>query len=299
MISLNYGIISDVYRTRHDKLRFLTSNYSQINLLIYAITHHPFKYFGPNMEYHLLPRLFVSSQLQAGLLSPFNEKQIHYITHVMRMSVGDSIRIFNGHNGEWIGQIQTITKRSINVEVRTQLRAQKSEPDLRLYCAPIKKSHFDYMIEKAAELGVTSLHPILTSRTQIREVNIERCQTLAIEAAEQSERLNILSFEHASTLQKVIEKWPVDCTPIICAEWGKAMSAYDVFLSLASQTKIAIFVGPEGGFASEELALLRTLTQAHFVRLGPRILRADTAAIAALSCWQAFCGDWRNVEEHC
>src|SRR5262249_2643831 len=152
-----------------------------------------------------------------------------------------------------------------------------------------------YMVEKATELGVTVLHPTLTTRTQIRDVNAERLRAIAIESAEQSERLSIPEIRKPLDLKKLAQEWPQDRTPIICAEWGDAAPIENALakLDMKMRMKAAIFTGPEGGFAADELEALRALPGAVFVRLGPRILRADTAAIAALSCWQAICGDWK------
>lgn len=249
------------------------------------------------MEFHLLPRVYMPCKLEVGIAAPVEAKQVHYIANVMRLSFGDKVRLFNGRNGEWLGSITKITKRSVDITPHQQLRPQTPEPELALYCAPIKKAHFDYMIEKATELGVALIQPILTSRTQIREVNVERCQSLAIESAEQSERLNIPSIKRAILLQNAIENWPADFIPIVCAEWGEALPIQQAFTALKPLQKSAIIVGPEGGFTAEDLALLKKLPSAYFVRLGPRILRADTAAIAALSCWQALCGDWKSSHQ--
>ena len=175
--------------------------------------------------------------------------------------------------------------------VNQQTKPQTSEPDLWLCCAPIKKTHFDFVIEKATELGVSVIQPVLTARTQVREVNTERARLLAIEAAEQSERLSIPVIQKPVTLKDLAAKWPDDRMLIVCAEWGDASPVQNVFTGKKT-AKAAIVTGPEGGFAADELDLLKKIGDSVFIRLGPRILRADTAAIAAISCWQAICGDW-------
>jgi 16S rRNA (uracil1498-N3)-methyltransferase len=150
------------------------------------------------------------------------------------------------------------------------------------------------MLEKATELGVSVIHPVLTNRTQVRAVNLERCRTIVIEAAEQSERLQIPDVRKPQGLSELVKQWPVDRTMLVCAEWGEAMPIRAAFSlpSLKSVTKTGIIVGPEGGFTAEELAAIKKVPNVLFVRLGPRILRADTAAIAALSCWQGMLGGW-------
>ena len=248
------------------------------------------------MESHLLTRLFVSNRLSEGQLLDVNQDQAHYLTRVMRLTTGNFVRIFNGQDGEWLGSISTVTKRSLTINPTQQLRSQQQEPALWLYCAPIKKAHFEYMIEKATELGVAAIQPILTARTQIREVNSDRCHAIAVESAEQSERLTIPSIHAPLLLKNCLATGLPEFTPIVCAEWGDAQPVAQSFSALPRLTKTAIFVGPEGGVTEEEFALFRTLTSPQFIRLGSRILRADTAAISALSCWQALCGDWNYLQ---
>jgi 16S rRNA (uracil1498-N3)-methyltransferase len=240
------------------------------------------------------PRLFIEAGLDKNRTVALGAEQSHYLQHVLRMKEGDELRLFNGRDGEWRGVISKTSKRSAEIGLREQLRPPAAESDLWLCCAPIKKAHFDYMIEKATELGVTAIQPLLTARAQIREVNLERCRAIAIEAAEQSERLNIPEIRKPAAFAALIPTWPPDRTLIVCAEWGEAMPIEKALVSLRTKNipKAAVLTGPEGGLAAEELEALRQVPNAVFVRLGPRILRADTAAIAALSCWQALCGDW-------
>jgi 16S rRNA (uracil1498-N3)-methyltransferase len=286
-----------------------------------------------DMNLRHTPRLYVDAALARDSVLQPDSEQTHYLLHVLRLKLGDVARLFNARDGEWKATVTQISKRSITLSLQEQTRQQRTEPDLWLCAAPIKKAHFDFMIEKATELGVTVLQPILTARTQIRGVNLDRCRALAIEAAEQSERLAIPEIRKPVNLDKLIAGWPADRRPIVCAEWGDAMPvglalnemicrkrgaiplplAGGVRGGLVEQsasftspppsppasgrgalTATAILAGPEGGLAAEELEKLRALPGAVFIRLGPRILRADTAAISALACWQALQGDWRE-----
>lgn len=246
---------------------------------------------------HAIPRLFVPDDLSAGQHIALTPNQNHYLSHVMRLQEGDTVRLFNGRDGEWRGALGSAQnkKRSAGILVRDQMKPQRPEPDLWLCCAPIKRAHFDNMIMKAAELGIARICPVLTSRTQVREVNIGHARAIAVEAAEQSERLSVPDVEAPVTLEKMATKWPEDRLPIVCAEHGEARPVGEAFLALASKSPLeaAFMTGPEGGFTVEELELLRALPRALPVRLGPRILRADTAAIAVIACWQALAGDWR------
>lgn len=242
------------------------------------------------------PRLFVEADLAAGRAAAVSADQAHYLLHVLRMKPGDEMRLFNGRDGEWLARVSSVSKRSIDIIADSNLRLQQAGADVWLCAAPIKKAHFDYMIEKATELGVAAIQPVLTERTQIREVNTGRCRSIAVEAAEQSERLDIPVIRKPVTLNEMIAHWPMDRVPIICAEWGEAAPVREAFTSpqVKGAGRAVIVTGPEGGFSAAEMEALRALPGGVFIRLGPRILRADTAAIAALSLWQALCGDWNQ-----
>lgn len=248
------------------------------------------------MPLNTAPRLYIINDLAPPQTLTITADQAHYLQHVMRLKISDDLRLFNGRDGEWHASISGMDKRSVTVTLQKQLKPQKQEPDLWLCCAPIKKAHFDYMIEKATELGVAAIQPVLTARTQIREVNIERCTSMAIEAAEQSERLSIPEIKAPLALTALTANWPEDRHLIVCAEFGEATPIEQALQSPAlKNSKAAILIGPEGGFAPDELEKLRIIKNTSFVRLGPRILRADTAAISALTCWQAICGDWKTT----
>ena len=247
------------------------------------------------MQLRHTQRLFIEAALSTGQTVTLGAEHAHYLQHVLRMKPGGDVRLFNAHDGEWRGIVAKMLKRSAEIQLRERLRSPAPGPDLWLCCAPIKKAHFEYMIEKATELGVSAIQPLLTARTQVRDVNAERCRAIAVEAAEQSDRLGIPEIRKPVKLDSLaVPAAPPARTYIVCAEWGDAAPIEKTLATLRVQkpAKAAIITGPEGGFAAEELELMRKMPNAHFVRLGPRILRADTAAIAALSCWQAVCGDW-------
>lgn len=248
---------------------------------------------------HTWPRLFVQEKLTTESQFSLPPEQSHYLSNVLRAGEGDSVRVFNGIDGEWramIAQAPQGKKKGIILKLIEQRREQDAAPDLWLCCAPIKRAHFDFMIMKATELGVRVIQPVLTSRTQIRESNIERLRTIAIEAAEQSERLTIPEIKQALPLSDLVEQWQPHRLAILCAEFGEAQPVVQALSGALARARpsAAIFTGPEGGFTSEELAQVKALPEVLPIRLGPRILRADTAAIAAMSCWQAMCGDWQN-----
>lgn len=248
---------------------------------------------------HTWPRLFVAEKLSTGLSLSLPPEQSHYLGNVLRVSEGESVRLFNGIDGEWRGMIAQLSvgkKKGVTVKLIEQRREQDEAPDLWLCCAPIKRAHFDFMIMKATELGVRVIQPVLTSRTQIRESNIERLRAIAIEAAEQSERLSIPEIKPAITLPDLVEQWSPRRLAILCAEFGDAQPVAQALSGALARARpsAAIFTGPEGGFTTEEMLQVKALPEVLPIRLGPRILRADTAAIAAMSCWQALCGDWQN-----
>jgi 16S rRNA (uracil1498-N3)-methyltransferase len=242
--------------------------------------------------YSTFPRLYVAAPLGLKSSITLEPEQSHYLVHVMRLNAGDEVRLFNGADGEWRATLGAVQKRSALLVCQERLRSQETGPDIWLCCAPIKRVHFENIIMKATELGVACIQPILTGRTQIRDVNHDRLRTIAIEAAEQSERLNIPDLLPPIAFDKLVAAWPAGRRPLVCAEFGDAQPLQKALASLIP-SPAAIVTGPEGGFLPEELDRLRGLKDALMLRLGPRVLRADTAALAALACWQATCGDWR------
>jgi 16S rRNA (uracil1498-N3)-methyltransferase len=239
-------------------------------------------------------RLFVPDRLGAAANIIPNEGQAHYLLHVMRARAGTRVLLFNGSDGEWRAEVADVTRRSCRLICEQQTRAQAAVPDLWLVFAAIKKTPADYVAQKATELGVAVLQPVITHRTIARRVNLERLRANAVEAAEQSERLSVPEIREPLTLNQLLQSWPAERQMLFCDEGGDAPSIFDA-LSRERVGPWGILTGPEGGFDTEERALIRNRKEAVPVSLGPRIMRADTAALAALAVWQAVLGDWGHT----
>ncbi|HTJ64420.1 MAG TPA: 16S rRNA (uracil(1498)-N(3))-methyltransferase [Alphaproteobacteria bacterium] len=238
----------------------------------------------------MIPRLYVTESLGAGGRVALGGDRTHYIKNVMRRAVGDEVGLFNGRDGEWLGHIGGYGKNSTDIVLDTERRPQAPGPDLWLVFAPIKRARIDFIAEKATELGVSVLWPVITRRSEPMRVNSERLTGIAIEAAEQTERLDIPEVREPVQLMKAMAAWPADRPLFACMEAG---SAVPIAAAAAARrgSPAGVLIGPEGGFAPEELDALRKLPFVVPVGLGPRLLRAETAAIAALACWQALAGD--------
>jgi 16S rRNA (uracil1498-N3)-methyltransferase len=234
-------------------------------------------------------RLFVGDPLRAGACVVPDEQQTHYLLHVMRAKIGDRINLFNGADGEWIARVAGASKRSCSLECDRQIAPQGEVPDIWLCFAPIKKTPADYLVQKATELGVRVLQPVFTRRTIVARVNLERMQANAVEAAEQSGRLTVPETREPLSFDKLLAGWPQDRRLIFCDEGGAQFMAQA--LRDLPDGPAAIFTGPEGGFDPIERERLRALPFVVPVSLGSRILRADTAALAALAIWQSIKGD--------
>jgi 16S rRNA (uracil1498-N3)-methyltransferase len=237
-------------------------------------------------------RLYVDAALGEGVRVVPDEAQAHYLLHVMRAKAGDAVRLFNGRDGEWLAVLAELSKRGCVLLCRHRLAPQSDAPDIWLAFAPIKKTPADYVVQKATELGVRRLKPVFTRRTIVTRVNLERMRANAIEAAEQSGRFDIPEIVEPQSLAVLLASWPSDRTIVFCDEAGEAAPIASALASLADGPA-AILTGPEGGFDPAEREMIRRLPNVVPVSLGERILRADTAALAALSVWQAVRGDWR------
>jgi len=238
-------------------------------------------------------RLFVEHELSAGACIELDKEQSHYIHHVMRRNAADSVRVFNGRDGEWSAHIAR-AGRAVQLEAGACLRSQTGTSDMTLAFAPIKKSPMAFLVEKATELGVARLQPVITERTQVARVNLGRLRAQAIEAAEQSWRLSVPVIAEPMKLDTFLESWTAK--PLLyCDERGASMARKSTLETLQTvrdkSGPWATLIGPEGGFSPAEQRRIEALPNALAVSLGPRIVRAETAAVMALTLWQAVLGD--------
>lgn len=244
-------------------------------------------------------RLYVENDLSVAQEILLTGNQGHYLVNVMRLKGGAHISLFNGRDGEWLAEIVKSAKGRVTVMVREKTAGQIAEPDLWYLFAPIKKARLDYMIQKATELGVSLIRPILTERTNLDRLKQDKILSHAIEAAEQCERMTVPMIEPMIKLNQLLADWPADRLIMFCDEDGENdHNAFPVGKALDEVNawqdrpkKWAILIGPEGGFSPEERALIRRQANVVPVTLGPRVLRADTAAVVAIALWQAFAGD--------
>jgi 16S rRNA (uracil1498-N3)-methyltransferase len=228
------------------------------------------------------PRLFVETPLAAGTPLTLPPPQSHYLAGVMRRQPGDMVRLFNGRDGEWAARVATVAKKAVTL-VPEQLSApQEAVPDLWLCAAPLKRGRIDWVAEKACELGVARFVPVLTRRTVVDKLNLERLHAHMVEAAEQCGRTALPELAEAVALPALLKGWPQGRQLIFADETGGVP-----LVSVALKAPAAILIGPEGGFDPDERALIRAVPEAVAVTLGPRILRADTAAVAAIAVWQS------------
>ena len=237
------------------------------------------------MSNNSLARLFISEPIRADSTLTLTRSQSHYLINVMRMTSGDEFLVFNGIDGEWKVFITDANKKCTTVSVTEQTSPQTNELDIWLLFAPIKKDRTDFIIEKATELGVSKIMPVITEHTQISRVNIERLQATAIEATEQSRRLTVPEFEAAQQLQNALNNWPSSRRLIYLDETGNGQALARVLQDKTDD--LAFVIGPEGGFSPSELDAMDKLTFSVGADLGPRILRAETAVVAALAIRQA------------
>jgi 16S rRNA (uracil1498-N3)-methyltransferase len=231
------------------------------------------------------PRLFVDDVLAEGARLRIEGGQAHYLLHVMRLKVGAPVKLFDDRSGEYLAQVAAMGKRDLVLTVQGKLRDRAPSPDLWLCQALIKKDRLDWIAEKACELGVARFVPVLTARCVVDKVKDERLRAQMIEAAEQCERTSLPEIASLTRLDVLLKDWPADRTLYFCDERGGAPFAQA--LRAAVSPKAAILIGPEGGFTDAENAALRAMPQCVPVSLGPNILRADTAAVAAVSVWMA------------
>ena len=236
-----------------------------------------------------LPRLHVEQVLAQDNSVPLGAGPANYLGNVLRLEPGAEVKLFDGATGEWLARIDEIGRKRAVLTVVAHLRPPEAVPDLWLLFAPLKRGRIDWLVEKATELGAARLVPVLTRRTVVDRLNLGRLRAHAIEAAEQCERTVVPELAEPVKLDRLLAAWPAERTLYFADETGGAPLA-----RIATAGPAAILIGPEGGFTDEERAAIQALPQARGVSLGPRILRAETAALAAIALWMASAGDWSD-----
>jgi 16S rRNA (uracil1498-N3)-methyltransferase len=238
-------------------------------------------------------RLFVDAPLAAGIAISATDEQANYLRNVLRLSAGAQLLVFNGCDGEWKARLELPTRKSVVLHVLSRTREQTGGPDIDYLFAPLKRARLDYVVQKAVELGVARIRPVLTHRTIAERVNLDRLYANVIEAAEQCGVLRIPDVVEPAKLDKALATLPADRTLVVCDEDADVADPIAALSKLSKGSPLALLIGPEGGFSPDERAML--LRRAGTVRLslGPRIMRADTAAVAALALLNATLGDWR------
>lgn len=234
-----------------------------------------------------LPRLYVDRPLAPDMMLLLDGPQANYLCAVLRLGTGAQLKLFDDRTGEWLAEIVEAGRKRVSLRVVAHLRGREPVPDLWLLFAPIKRGRIDWLVEKATELGVAKMVPVITRRTIVERVNSTRLFAHMVEAAEQCERTALPELAEPQRLDALLGAWPAERALFFADEAGGEPLA-----GVASPGPAAILIGPEGGFTGEERAAVRALPQARPVSLGPRILRADTSALAAVSLWMAAAGDW-------
>ncbi|MFN3353777.1 MAG: 16S rRNA (uracil(1498)-N(3))-methyltransferase [Brevundimonas sp.] len=237
-------------------------------------------------------RLHVTGDLGAGAAIAPTLEQSRYLTQVMRLKTGDALLVFNGRDGEWRAVVAEVLKKGVILRAEARMREQIAPPDVELLIATVKKSALEFAVEKATELGAARIRLITTARTQPQHLRLDRLDAIAQESAEQTGRLDVPPILDPQKLSTVLDAWEPERRLMFCDETG-GPPAGDALLR-AGGGSWAILIGPEGGFSPEERERLRDLPLTTPVSLGPRVLRADTAAVAALTLWQATLGDWER-----
>jgi 16S rRNA (uracil1498-N3)-methyltransferase len=237
---------------------------------------------------HSLPRLYVDQPLGEGLTLTLDGAPANYLGNVLRLAAGAQVKLFDDRTGEWLAEIAETGKRRVALTILSRIREREAVPDLWLLFAPVKRGRIDWLVEKATELGAARLVPVLTRRTIVDRLNLDRLRAHMIEAAEQCERTALPELAEPQKLPALLAAWPEERALIFADEQGGEPLA-------PGAGPAAILVGPEGGFTDEERAAIRAVPQTIPISLGPRILRADTAALAAISLWMAMSGDWTGA----
>lgn len=239
-----------------------------------------------------MQRLFVTADLAVGETVAATPEQAHYLGNVLRLAEGAELLAFNGRDGEWLARIASRTKKGVALSIVEQTRPQPLTPDLHYCFAPLKQSRLDYLVQKAVEMGAGVLQPVVTQHTQVAKPGIERLRANVVEAAEQCGILALPAVRDTEKLDRMLADWDASRRLIFCDEDAATQNPLPA-LQRTAERSLALLVGPEGGFSDDERRQLRALPFVTAIPLGPRILRADTAAVAALAVIQATIGDWR------
>ncbi len=239
------------------------------------------------------PRLYVADDLASVNIVQPDRGQVHYLRDVMRLRVGDTVLLFNGRDGEWAAEITAAERKSIDLKVVEQTRPQAVACDLWYLFAPLKRGRLDYIVQKATELGAAQIHPVRTRYTNVKTIKSDRLQANIVEAAEQCGVLSVPALGEFRDLESVLVGWDPARRIIYCDEAAPVAGPIAALAGIAPGP-LAVLIGPEGGFSEDERARLAALDCVAPISLGPRIMRADTAGVAALALVQAVLGDWRN-----
>ena len=236
------------------------------------------------------PRLHLDAALSVNAEIILEREQGHYLVNVLRHGAGDAVQVFNSANGEWLAYLTEVAKKSVRIRIEKKLSEATPPPDIDYLFAPIKHQRLDYLVQKATELGARRLRPIITARTIAERVNLERMRANVIEAAEQCNLVFLPEVHEPQKFDTILRAWDSSRTLIFCDETATVSDPLQALEGL--KLPLAVCVGPEGGFTEDERKLLKSLPFVRAIKLGPRIMRADTVAIAALAMVQAKLGDW-------
>jgi 16S rRNA (uracil1498-N3)-methyltransferase len=239
-----------------------------------------------------MTRLYHHDNLYVNQVLTLTEGQAHYVRHVLRATIGHRLAIFNERDGEWSAALTSVSKAITTVTIEERLRPAVVGPEISLLFAPIKHDPLTFLIEKATELGVRHFLPVMTERCNISRLNHNRVLSNLTEAAQQSERFDIPTLYPLMPLRDALSNWNPQLPLFVCQERGAALPIAQALQLLASHEPVGFLVGPEGGFSSKEIGYLKTFSFTKYISLGPRILRAETAALAAVTCYQTLVGDW-------
>jgi 16S rRNA (uracil1498-N3)-methyltransferase len=238
------------------------------------------------------PRLCVPQDLATGAELKLDPQQTNYLVNVLRLGAGASVLVFNGRDGEFAGALNTSSRKAASLIVGARTRAQETPPDVDYLFAPLKHARLDYMAQKAVEMGTRRLRPVITRHTQVDRVNLERLRANAIEACEQCGVIWIPEIAPVQSLAETLKSWPPERLLVFCDEEAELGSPLHALEGAGADGGVGLLIGPEGGFDDDERAAILSAPRLLRLNLGPRILRADTAAVAALALIQATLGDW-------